>query len=148
MRHADAGVARKSAAADANRRLTAAGTRAARQRARALKRDIAAFDAIVTSPLPRAAETAAIVARVYRDQPTILAALAPARPRAGLVRGLRQLRAGTVLAVGHEPDLGRLVSWLLAGRRRAFTALPKGGCCALSLRDWRAGGARLLWLWN
>lgn len=148
MRHADAGVARKSAAADASRRLTLAGTRAARLRARALKRNIGTFAAIVTSPLPRAAETAAIVARAYREQPTILAALSPAQPHARLVRDLRQLRAGVILAVGHEPDLGRLASWLLAGRRQSFVELTKAGCCALSLRAWRAGGARLLWLWN
>lgn len=147
MRHADAGVARKSAA-DANRHLTVAGIRAAHLRARALKRDIGAFDAIVTSPLPRAAETAAIVARGYRHQPIILAVLSPAQPRARLMRGLRQLRASVILIVGHEPDLGRLASWLLAGRRRSFVDLTKAGCCALSLRDWRAGGARLLWLWN
>lgn len=148
MRHADAGVARKSAAADANRRLTVAGIRAARLRARALKRDIGTFAAILTSALPRAAETAAIVARAYRKQPTLLAALSPTQPRARLVRDLRQLRAGVILAVGHEPDLGRLASWLLAGRQRSFVDLTKAGCCALSVRDWRAGGARLLWLWN
>lgn len=147
MRHADAGAARKSAATDAARRLTANGTRAARLRAGELKRHIPAFDAILTSPLARAAETAAIVARAYRRKPVTLSALAPAQPRAQLVHGLRQVQACAILAVGHEPDLGRLASWLLAGRQRPFMALAKAGCCALSLRQWRAGGASLLWLW-
>lgn len=148
MRHADAGLLRKSAIADAARRLTTRGTRTARLRARALKQRVLAFDAILTSPLSRAAETAAIVARAYRHEPDMLALLAPARPRARLVQHLRRLQARAILVVGHEPDLGRLASWLLAGRQRPFIELAKAGCCALSLREWRAGGATLLWLWD
>lgn len=147
MRHADAGAARTSATADAARRLSAAGIRAARGRARALRRHVDAVDTILTSPLPRAAETAAIVARAYRVQPTVLAALAPGAARAALLQDLRRGRGGTLIVVGHEPDLSRLACWLLAGPRHAFIALAKAGCCALSLRQWRARGAELLWLW-
>ena len=148
MRHADAGPAHTSATIDAARRLSVAGSRAARLRARALRRQVRAFDAILTSPLARAAETAVIVARAYGRAPHTVAALAPAQSRARLVRDLRKFRARVLLAVGHEPDLGRLASWLLAGRQRGRIQLTKAGCCALSLRHWRAGGASLLWLWD
>lgn len=148
LRHADAGVARKSAAADDSRRLTSAGTRAARARARELKRRIRAFDLILTSPLPRAAQTAAIVARAYRQTPSTLAALAPSESPARLLQCLRRLPAASILLVGHEPGLSRLAGWLLASRRRSFIQLTKAGGCALSLRRWRAGSATLLWLWD
>lgn len=145
MRHADAGVARRCAGADAKRRLTAAGTRAARTYARALRRRAPAISAILTSPLPRARATAAIVARVYGITPTVAAALAPAQARVRLVRRLRRVAHGTVLAVGHDPDLSALATWLIAGPARP---LAKSASCALALRQWRAGGARLLWWWD
>lgn len=146
LRHADAGAAR--ADADDSRRLTPAGIRAVRARARELKRRVPAFDLILTSPLPRAAQTAAIVARAYRRAPVRFAALAPAQAHARLLQRLRRLPGASILLVGHEPNLSQLAGWLTANPRDVVTSLTKAGCCALSLRDWRAGRAALLWQWD
>ncbi|HET8733906.1 MAG TPA: hypothetical protein VFM45_09060, partial [Anaeromyxobacteraceae bacterium] len=55
--------------------------------------------------------------------------------------------ASLVVAVGHEPQLGRLATWLLSGADRPFLGLRKAGACLLDLGDDpKPGTARLLWL--
>jgi phosphohistidine phosphatase len=45
---------------------------------------------------------------------------------------LRRLPADhSVAAIGHEPDLGVLASYLLAGRRESFVPFKKGGACLM-----------------
>jgi len=56
-------------------------------------------------------------------------------------------RLDVVALVGHEPQLGRLASWLLARSTSPFLQLKKGGACLLDLGPRpRAGGARLVWM--
>lgn len=75
-------------------------------------------EAILTSPLHRARETAAIVAGIYalqdRTEPTL--ALAPGAGPDAVIAALGACRgAAGVLLVGHQPDLGEIASALLVG---------------------------------
>jgi phosphohistidine phosphatase len=52
-----------------------------------------------------------------------------------------------VALVGHEPDLGRLMSWLLSGRQNSFVQFKKGAAALLEFsRVPRAGNGTLVWL--
>jgi len=122
---------------DRVRRLTPRGRtklRAAAAGMRALGLEI---EALLTSPLVRAAETAAIVAEVYGGKlaPQELPALASGQAPADTVRALRPFaRHAHVMIVGHEPGLGETIALLLAGSTESFALdLKKGGLVALEL---------------
>jgi phosphohistidine phosphatase len=109
------------------------------------------LDVILTSPLPRAAETAAIVAAAYqgRPAPRECAALEPGVAPAEIVQALRPfVRYAHVMVVGHEPGLSRLASLLLTGAPdRLAMDLKKGGCIALELDKLAPpSGAILRWV--
>lgn len=98
------------------RPLTAAG----RDAARALGERIAphAPDAVLTSPLLRARETAELIARAAGLEPELDDRLAPgATPE--LLREAVAGRGETVVAVGHQPDCSTIVL-ALTGRDVAF----------------------------
>jgi phosphohistidine phosphatase len=135
---------------DADRRLTAAGRTKMRAAAVGLQALGVRFDAIVTSPLPRAAETAAILAAAQRDGPTPepLPALAADSSPHTVVRALRPWAARSQLAVvGHEPTLSELCALLLTGSTSGVAiAMKKGMCVALDLDDAPGRGrATLAW---
>jgi len=151
IRHGDA-VGREAFAEtgedDALRPLTADGARKMERNARALRRAVDTLDVLAASPLLRAAQTARIVAAAYDDvEITTVPALAPDSPLDDFVAWLRQRReAEVVAAVGHEPHLGTLVTWLVAGVEESRTPLRKGGACLLEFDGRpRPGGARLHW---
>lgn len=131
------------------RPLTADGRRKMREAARGIVRLVDPPQALATSPLVRAKETADILARAFgvpaADE---IEALEPGQPPQALLGFLRaRERQGLAAVVGHEPHLGLLVSWLLAGRSRAFVQLKKGGACLLDLGTRPGPGrAELLWL--
>src|SRR5207248_604105 len=106
------------------------------------------FDAILTSPLVRAAETAAIVAEAQGSQaaPRELSALEPGVPPVETVGALRAFaRHEHVAIVGHEPSLSGVVAFLLTGSPDGLRlVLKKGGLVALEVRDpGRGRGATL-----
>jgi phosphohistidine phosphatase len=108
------------------------------------------FDVILTSPLPRAAETAAIVAAVCGKEPAPreLAALAPGAA-ASIMPALRPFaRRSHVMLVGHEPGLSQLASLLLTGSNGGMALdLKKGGCIAIELAKLTPPtGATLRWV--
>jgi len=157
---------------DRERPLTKAGRRKMARAAKGLRRVAPPIDVLATSPLTRAAETAAIVADEMGGLvPAMVDELAPQGKYADLLRWLRSQAearnqaAGdappadapggggertapdmTVAAVGHEPHLSGLVSLLLTGRAGAVIELKKGAACLLDLGEQPAAGkARLLW---
>jgi phosphohistidine phosphatase len=135
---------------DRSRRLTARG-RVKIQKATAGMRALGLeLDVILTSPLPRAAETAAIVAAACGKEsaPRELPALAPG-PAASVVPALRPFaRRSHVMLVGHEPGLGQLASLLLTGSTEGMALdLKKGGCVAIELTKLvPPTGAALRWV--
>lgn len=133
---------------DAERPITDVGRRRMRRGARGLKEVVRSLDALATSPLTRAAETADIVARAYSGiEVEVVDALAPEHPVDDLLPWLRGHAPEAVVAVvGHDPHLGFLVGWLLTGRHESFVELKKGAACLLEFDDPpAAGGATLRW---
>lgn len=133
---------------DAERPLTAPGTRKMRRIAKGLRRAIGAIDVIGSSPLVRAARTAAIVAREYGlSDVAEVDALAPGASVEKLAVWLRRQKETPVVAiVGHEPDLGALATWLLSGGTESRVPLGKGGACLLEIEGRvKAGSAVLRW---
>jgi phosphohistidine phosphatase len=133
---------------DAGRPLTAEGEKKMRRIARGLRAIVPEVNLLATSPLTRAMQTAAIVARAYeRPAPAIVPVLAPAQPIEAVAAWLeRQRRHDVVAVVGHEPALSRMVSWLLAGVDRSFLELKKGAACLVACEDTvAAGSATLRW---
>ena len=110
---------------DEARYLSSLGRQIARAVARALKRDGHAFDAMLTSPLVRAVQTAELLAEGMDFLLPIeaLPALAPDRP-ARLVAEELALRGEAVACVGHEPTISALGALLMS--RHTFPQLRPG----------------------
>jgi phosphohistidine phosphatase len=136
---------------DRSRPLTPEGRAKMQAAARGMKTLGVQLEAILTSPLVRARETAEIVAEVYGGQPVPreLPALATGVPPAETVRALRPfVRQRHVAIVGHEPGLSGLVSLLLTGSVEGMSlALKKGGLVALEVDGGTSHpGAALRWM--
>lgn len=122
---------------DADRRLTAAGARRMRLAAAGLARAGVRPAVILTSPLIRAEETSSILAAALtpRIEPEVYTRLAGGPDPRDVVAGLHRHRAArTLCLVGHQPDLGRLASYLLTGDPD-LVPLPfkKGGIAAIEV---------------
>lgn len=123
---------------DAERRLTPQGRDAFAALARALAPRMS-VSRVVTSPLVRARETAALLAaatgaEVEEDD----AVSSGASEAAALLALARRLGAGVAL-VGHNPELAEAV----AAAARRHVAVPAGAVAAI---DADAAGVRLAWL--
>ena len=132
------------------RPLTAEGREKMAQAVLGLRAVVPSIDVLATSSLVRAAETAGIIAACYRGlATTTIEELRPEAPAVGFLRWLRTCsREGTevVAAVGHEPHLGHLASWLLTGREEPFISFKKGGALLLDFGEFlQAGLPRLVW---
>lgn len=133
---------------DADRELTPKGARRMRSGADHLRRLVPGIDLVATSPLTRALDTARILSAAYGELHIVpTSTLAPGEPPAAFAEWLSHHQAGdTVAAVGHEPGLSVLVSWLLCGSLRSVVELKKGGVCLLDCPEGPAAGtATLLW---
>src|SRR5215468_8835773 len=102
--------------ADEDRWLTDKGRSVARKVGDRLRDEGYAPDAVVTSPLVRAVQTAELVARglKYKGVVEVLADLAPDGSIRAVALALEE-KGALVVAVGHEPGISALASHL-AGR--------------------------------
>lgn len=115
------GAANEEAPSDEERALTRSGRAAVRRVGRALDRRKVRFDAIVSSPLVRAVQTAEIVAAAIGHRRDLLVdrALQPTAPARGVVDLIERLaHAPRVALVAHEPVLSSVASTLLGRRFR------------------------------
>jgi phosphohistidine phosphatase len=149
MRHAEAEDDNESGGDEA-RSLTVRGRERTRDAAGGLRALGLRFDAILTSSLLRASETAELVANEYANNPPpqVLPALSPdVSPREALAALTPFARHEQVLVVGHEPQLSRLVGMLLTSGGTLGIKLKKGACVALDLpKAIEPGAAELRWL--
>ena len=129
VRHGDA-VPEEDAGSDRDRWLSPRGREATRVLGRLLREQNIAIDAILCSPLPRAVQTAEILAQAldYLGPIASRRCLEPsAQPR---VAANEVSAAGmSVLVVGHEPSLSALGAFLLG--RPAFPPFRTAQCCAI-----------------
>lgn len=152
IRHAiaeDRGTFAASGRPDGERPLTERGGTRMEENARGLHAIVPEIAVVGTSPLTRARQTADIVGQVYgRIAVSETDSLAPGADPADFLGWLRDRDPGqTVAAVGHEPDLSELVSWLVTGSPEPFLALKKGGACLLNFHEQIAAGtAEFRWL--
>lgn len=103
---------------DAERRLTGEGKRKLREVVAGMRALGLPVEAILTSPLRRARETAAILADAYGlgDDVVTCDALAPGGDLDDVFAALAPCgRAAGIVLVGHEPGMGELASTLVAG---------------------------------
>ena len=136
---------------DAERPLSAKGKQKLWRITGAMRALELKFDAVVSSPLLRARQTAQIVAEAFELRRKLILTddLAPAGDPKALLDQLNKLgpRAKNILLVGHEPYLSRLIGLLMAGNTTAAIDLKKGGLAKLEVEQLRfARCAELAWL--
>jgi phosphohistidine phosphatase len=155
LRHAVAGTRDpRKYPDDIGRPLTPAGRAKMHTAVRGMIALGLSFDLILTSPLTRARQTARIVTReIKASRPaTLLEALAPKGSSGAVLSALsragRADHAESVLLVGHEPGLGRLVSELLVPAPADISIeLKKGGLCRIDVDgEPQPGSGRLIFL--
>ena len=125
VRHADAAPGEP----DELRPLTTRGRQQARDLGIRLAAEGAGGAAILTSPLLRARETAEEIARALGATPKADDRLAPGAT-ATAVRAAAVEHGEDVVAVGHQPDCGRIAAALTGGPEPAF---PAAGVVAVDL---------------
>ena len=135
LRHGDAGEAVDSKTKDAERPLTPKGVQRTKQLADALAQMEISFDAVLSSPLARARETAEIVARglKFAGKVELTDSLTPFGSMENLVHQLTTLRPvpKSILLVGHEPYLSGFISLLCTGGPGLGLEMKKGALCRL-----------------
>jgi phosphohistidine phosphatase len=98
-------------------------------------------DAILTSPLPRASQTAEIVADRLKRELKTESALAHGFNLERLRRIITKLECECVMIVGHEPEFSAVIKELTGGEVK----LSKAGVALLEVNRSSTSG-KLLWL--
>jgi phosphohistidine phosphatase len=152
IRHGPAGRATADLVADDARKLTKKGRKETRAAMRGVALLAGKMEKVISSPLPRAAETADLLAEVSAlKNVKIDERLLNGGDVDGLVDELKD-EVGSIAIVGHDPQLSRLVAQLSTGRKVArpqFISLDKAGAASLSLDgstwslNWVAGRDQL-----
>lgn len=143
LRHA---TASREAATDAQRELTKEGRHEARAAGRALHRLGGRPNALWSSPLVRARQTAEIFAEALPRSLSveIKKELENSTPTAELLALLKPLPADSeVVLVGHMPSLSEHLAVLLGATTPENFPLDKGGIACLRLDELRLGKAVL-----
>lgn len=123
---------------DIERPLTKKGIKKFRKAARGIERLAVPFDAILSSPLVRARQTADVVAEIVLHESAVdeIPALAPDSSPEQLLSELRGVEGKEhVILVGHEPFLGKLAGFLLMRSNDSDVQIPlkKGGICRIEI---------------
>ena len=126
---------------DDERPLTKRGKREMRDVAKFLDRLKVRPNLIVTSPLPRAAQTAEIAADYLKAKLRKDELLAPGFGASKLPTVLKRHGARVLMLVGHEPDFTQVISELTG----ASLKLSKAGVALVDL-DAESEEGKLLWL--
>jgi phosphohistidine phosphatase len=143
-----------SVSSDSERPLSHKGVKRMRKAAKGIRRLEIPFDALLTSPLLRARQTAEIVASALgiEDRLEEISGLAPESTVEHLMFGLtRYQEREHLLLVGHEPLLGDTLSCLLSGGRQKAAAfhvdLKKASLCRVEIDALPVTGpGKLHWL--
>jgi phosphohistidine phosphatase len=126
---------------DDERPLTKKGKKEIKKLAKFLTRLDVDLDEIVTSPLPRAAQTAVIVAKRYSLTAHEDDGLKPGFNRGDLEKLLKGRQNLALMIAGHEPDFTNVISSITGAELK----LSKGGVALVDL-DPSSMKGKLLWL--
>lgn len=130
---------------DAERPLVEKGRERTLIMAKALCEWVDDVDLIVTSPYKRAKQTADILKTTFKSKKVLESVeLVPSAPPSAFAQWLKinAPHAHNVIAVGHEPQLGLLATWLLSGQTETFVTLKKSGVVALDVESFVDLGPR------
>ncbi len=131
LRHGQAvDIGAPGASTDRKRYLSERGIAIMERAVKGMKRIRGTFDLIVTSPYPRARQTADLVAKAYGLANRLVERpdLAPGADLAIVCEAVEPLEGqGRVLVVGHNPDLEEMVAQCLGMNFAADIKIKKGG---------------------
>ncbi len=150
VRHAEAAPVGGAIAFDRDRTLTTRGEGDAALMGRALARLDPDVRRVLTSPLIRAVRTGEIIMKEFPGRPELETTenLAPGFRPGDLFDELDHLDpVGSVIAVGHQPDLSSFICFMIADSSRA--AIAMAACAAAKVTVEKGGGrceATLRWL--
>ena len=150
LRHAEA-VPIRDGGDDASRPLSKHGEQEAHAAGQWLTAHGARPDRVLCSPAERTHATAvlALAALKQAPAPQVAAEIYEATPGELLALLDQHGDAGTVLLVGHNPGIERLVALLVEGRSDEFRGMPPGGLAVLHLDGaLEPGSARLDAFWS
>jgi len=150
LRHGIAVPHGTSGIAEDERPLTPEGREKMGQAARGLRKLEVMPDLILTSPLPRAKQTAEIVRTELGEKIPVetSVSLAPSGSRSQVYAELRKrAKDESVMIVGHQPGLGEIAGEIAWGSAQAYLELKKGGVCCLEVSEWApVPRGALMWL--
>ena len=126
---------------DDERPLTDFGKKEVRQVAKFLNSLKVKPDLVVTSPLPRALQTAEVAAEQLKTKLRQDEALEPGFGISELSTVLKRHRSKVLMLVGHEPDFSSVISALTGG----FIKMSKAGVALVDI-DPETEKGRVLWL--
>jgi phosphohistidine phosphatase len=143
VRHAIAAERGAKYPDDRLRPLTAVGARRFATSVRGLASLGVTIDLVLTSPLARARETAALLAsnlKTKKPPIEVLDALAPGGRHTAIVEAISRhaKRHRRLALVGHEPDLGELAARLIGARGNI--EFKKGAVCLIDVDAATPGG--------
>ena len=150
VRHELAGdrkqFAQKYGKKDSLRSLTKNGIQRLENTVQVLVRLEPEVDVIYSSPLVRAKQTAEIIQTAYKTVDLKASKLlSPEVPPPRVIDFLHSISNENAILVGHEPQLGALLSWLTLKTTTHFLDFKKGAFCALEIETVQAGSAKVLW---
>ena len=130
---------------DDARELTEGGRAALRAAARVWQRLNLRPDVVISSPLPRALQTAALFCEAVGGEPVTHDGLRPGASWGGFARAMAAYPdARRVMFVGHEPDLSRAIVELTGA---ASVRMRKGGLACVEFYGVpEPGGGEIAWL--
>src|SRR5215472_17551172 len=132
LRHAEAQPAPKGGE-DHSRRLSGHGEQEARAAGKWLAKRGLKPDLVLCSPSERTRSTASLALAALKHEPALKFAddIYEATPGELLALLDEHGEAGTVMLVGHNPGIERLVALLVEGRSDEFRGMPPGGPAVL-----------------
>ena len=145
LRHASAGQSKPNPVQDAKRPLDKEGIEQCGYVGRALAAMDVQVDAIISSPLKRATQTATLVANEIGHDSTLV--ISPALQPTAKFEAFRDLlnkhaKQDAIMVVGHNPNLSQFLSLLLSGGATDRAADLKKG--AVARVEWDSRTASVL----
>ena len=136
LRHGEAGTKPDDPEKDDARPLTREGHSEMEALAASMPKLGVELDSVATSPLPRAAQTAEIVARRYKllNRLELWDELKPSGELENLFRRLARQKGGSnLMIVGHEPQLSGMICRIISGSSEVNLVLKKAGLAKVEI---------------